>query len=44
MARFAALHRLTLPRQLEAFNLDGYAFAAKVSQPDRLVFRRALVA
>lgn len=40
MARFAALHRLTLPRQLEAFDLDGYAFDAKVSLPQRLVFRR----
>ncbi len=40
MARFAALHRLSLPRQLEAFDLDGYAFAARVSAPERLVFRR----
>ncbi|SDP85191.1 hypothetical protein SAMN05216303_1084 [Rhodoferax sp. OV413] len=40
MARFAATHRLTLPQQLQGFNLEGYAFDAAVSQPDRLVFRR----
>ncbi|MFZ4288543.1 peroxide stress protein YaaA [Variovorax sp. HJSM1_2] len=40
MARYAITHRLTLPKQLEAFDLEGYAFAADVSQPDRLVFRR----
>ena len=40
MARFAATHRLTLPKQLEAFDLEGYAFAPAVSEPDRLVFRR----
>lgn len=43
MARFAALHRLSLPRQLEAFDSEGYAFAASVSGPDRLVFRRRQV-
>ena len=41
MARFAALNRITLPQQLEAFDFEGYAFDAKASQPDRLVFRRA---
>lgn len=40
MARFATEQRLTLPRQLESFDLEGYAFAAAVSEPDRLVFRR----
>ncbi len=41
MARFAALHRLTSPKQLEKFDLDGYAFDAGASEPDRLVFRRS---
>jgi cytoplasmic iron level regulating protein YaaA (DUF328/UPF0246 family) len=40
MARYAIMKRLATPRQLEAFNLDGYAFAAEASQPQRLVFRR----
>jgi len=42
MARFAISHRLTLPEQLKGFDLGGYAFAAKVSCADRLVFRRQL--
>jgi cytoplasmic iron level regulating protein YaaA (DUF328/UPF0246 family) len=40
MARYAISKRLTTPKQLEKFKLDGYAFDAKVSEPDRLVFRR----
>jgi cytoplasmic iron level regulating protein YaaA (DUF328/UPF0246 family) len=40
MARYAISKRLTTPKQLEKFNLDGYAYEAKVSEPDRLVFRR----
>ncbi|HEY0200314.1 MAG TPA: peroxide stress protein YaaA, partial [Burkholderiaceae bacterium] len=40
MARHAITQRLSTPRQLEGFNLDGYAHAAQVSEPDRLVFRR----
>lgn len=40
MARYAITHRLTLPKQLEAFDAEGYAFASGASQPDRLVFRR----
>lgn len=40
MARFAIDHRIATPRQLEAFNREGYAFAAAASQPERLVFRR----
>jgi cytoplasmic iron level regulating protein YaaA (DUF328/UPF0246 family) len=44
MARFAATQRVTLPQQLEAFDLEGYAYAAAVSRPDRLVFRRKLAA
>jgi hypothetical protein len=42
MARYATLHRVSTPKKLEAFDLEGYAFAAAVSQPDRLVFRRAV--
>ena len=41
MARFAAEHRLSLPQQLQGFNLEGYGFAAAVSAPERLVFRRS---
>jgi cytoplasmic iron level regulating protein YaaA (DUF328/UPF0246 family) len=40
MARYALTQRLTLPHQLEGFDLEGYAFAAASSTPDRLVFRR----
>ncbi|APW37061.1 peroxide stress protein YaaA [Rhodoferax koreense] len=40
MARYATTQRLSLPRQLEGFDLEGYAFAAAASEPDRLVFRR----
>lgn len=40
MARYAIGKRLTTPRQLEKFNLDGYAYDAAASQADRLVFRR----
>jgi len=40
MARFAVQGRLSLPHELERFDLDGYAFDAAVSVPDRLVFRR----
>ena len=40
MARFAATHRLVTPRQLEAFDAEGYAFDAPASRPERLVFRR----
>ena len=42
MARYAALHRVSTPKQLEKFNLEGYAFDAAASEPDRLVFRRKL--
>jgi uncharacterized protein len=41
MARYAVKHRILTPRKLEAFNLEGYAFDASASRPDRLVFRRA---
>ena len=40
MARFAVQHRLSLPHELERFDLDGYAFDAAASVPDRLVLRR----
>lgn len=40
MARYAIGKRLATPRQLEKFNLDGYAYDAAASQADRLVFRR----
>jgi len=42
MARYAAQHKLLAPRQLEGFDLEGYAFDAAVSRPERLVFRRRL--
>ena len=34
------LRRVATPQQLEGFNLEGYAFAAGASSPERLVFRR----
>lgn len=40
MARYAATKHLTTPKQLEKFNLEGYAYDAAASEPDRLVFRR----
>lgn len=40
MARYAVTQRITLPHQLQAFDLDGYAFAPAASTPERLVFRR----
>jgi len=40
MARWAVLHTAATPRALEKFDLEGYGFAAAVSSPERLVFRR----
>ncbi|MBI2769924.1 MAG: peroxide stress protein YaaA [Burkholderiales bacterium] len=40
MARWAIAARAATPKRLEGFNLDGYAFDAAASQPDRMVFRR----
>ena len=40
MARYAARQQLVTPEQLKGFDLEGYAFDAKVSQAERLVFRR----
>lgn len=42
MARFATQHRISTPRQLGAFDLEGYAHAPAASAPDRLVFRRSV--
>ncbi len=42
MARYAATRHLSTPKQLEKFNLEGYAYDARASEPDRLVFRRKL--
>jgi cytoplasmic iron level regulating protein YaaA (DUF328/UPF0246 family) len=41
MARHAILHRIDRPEALRDFDAEGYAYAAAVSTPDRLVFRRA---
>jgi hypothetical protein len=40
MARYAITHRIATPHKLEAFDLEGYAFAPASSEPERLVFRR----
>lgn len=40
MARYAITHRVETPHKLEKFDLEGYAFDAAASQPERLVFRR----
>ncbi|KRH99827.1 peroxide stress protein YaaA [Curvibacter sp. PAE-UM] len=42
MARYAATRHVTTPKQLEKFNLEGYAYEAAASEPDRLVFRRKI--
>jgi cytoplasmic iron level regulating protein YaaA (DUF328/UPF0246 family) len=42
MARYAITHEVKTPKGLEGFNLEGYAFDAAVSEPDRKVFRRKL--
>ncbi len=41
MARWAVLHQAATPKALERFDLEGYAFDAAASKPDRLVFRRS---
>jgi uncharacterized protein len=43
MARYAIQRRIESPDRLEGFDLDGYAYDAKASQPERLVFRRRAV-
>ena len=42
MARYAITHRAKKPANLLGFDLEGYAYDAAVSEPDRLVFRRRL--
>ncbi len=42
MARYAIARRVVTPRKLQGFSLDGYAYDAGASQPDRLVFRRRM--
>ncbi|NMV41731.1 peroxide stress protein YaaA [Ralstonia insidiosa] len=42
MARYAIEHRITDPRKLKAFDVDGYAFDATDSDDERWVFRRKL--
>lgn len=42
MARYAVTHQVKTPQALQGFNLEGYAFDAAVSEPDRQVFRRKL--
>jgi cytoplasmic iron level regulating protein YaaA (DUF328/UPF0246 family) len=40
MARYATTHRLMTPDQLRGFDVEGYAYTASASTPERLVFRR----
>jgi uncharacterized protein len=40
MARYAIAHKLMTPEQLRQFDVDGYAYTAAESTPDRLIFRR----
>lgn len=40
MVRYAVAHRVSRVEQLRDFSAEGYVFAPKVSEPDRLVFRR----
>jgi uncharacterized protein len=42
MARYAIDNQISLPDQLRGFNLDGYAWAAAQSTPEKLVFRRKI--
>jgi cytoplasmic iron level regulating protein YaaA (DUF328/UPF0246 family) len=42
MARHAIQHRIDDPAGLLQFRAEGYRYAAKVSEPDRLVFRRRI--
>ncbi|MEP7296723.1 MAG: peroxide stress protein YaaA [Burkholderiales bacterium] len=43
MARHAIRKRVKTPAGLKKFDAEGYAFDAKVSTPDRFVFRRRVV-
>ena len=42
MARYAVTHQLVKPEQLRAFDVDGYAWSAAQSTPERMVFRRKI--
>ena len=42
MVRYAIDKKATTVKMLQAFNVEGYAFEAALSEPDRLVFRRRL--
>ncbi len=42
MARYAITHRVSTPRQLEGFNLEGYRFDGAASDAEKLVFRRKM--
>jgi uncharacterized protein len=44
MARYAITRRVETPRNLEKFNLEGYAFDPAASHAERLVFRRRMAA
>lgn len=44
MVRYAVAHRIVTPQKIQGFNLEGYAFDAEVSSPERMVFRRKMVA
>ncbi|KNG93822.1 peroxide stress protein YaaA [Pseudaestuariivita atlantica] len=43
MARYVVQNRLTDPAAIEAFDIDGYAFAPDLSEPDRPAFVRDAV-
>jgi cytoplasmic iron level regulating protein YaaA (DUF328/UPF0246 family) len=42
MARYAIVNKVATPEKLRGFDYEGYAYDAKVSQPDKLVFRRRM--
>ena len=42
MARYAVGRRAATPKALCGFDLEGYGFDGRASEPDRLVFRRKL--
>ena len=44
MARYAIKNKITKPEGLLKFDLEGYAYDAAASEPDRLVFRRKVQA
>ncbi|CAN5512743.1 peroxide stress protein YaaA [soil metagenome] len=43
MARYAIQKRITSPKELQKFDVEGYGFDAKASGEDRFVFRRKVV-